>query len=167
MLCTAYPAFSQVERGDKEVSFLGYYNTIVGEDVNPNASGSLQISYGNYFTPALLVGIAPTLRFYASEDRYGDMEVKTDFSGSIFFNLNFSTTSKTVPYITGQYYQWTFDIPEESEFSDYSYINIGFGIKNFINEYAAFNTLGTYGFSLAEDAETALITVMMGLSFIF
>ena len=116
-LTIAIPAFTQVERGDTEVSFLGYYNTIVGEDVDPNASGFLQISYGKYLTPNLLVGIAPNLRFYASEDQSGDMEVSTDISGSIFFNLNFSTSSKTIPYITGQYYQFTFDIPDEAEFT--------------------------------------------------
>ena len=43
-------SFAQIESGDKEVSFLGFYSTFVGEDVEPNGYGSLQISYGKYYS---------------------------------------------------------------------------------------------------------------------
>lgn len=107
------------------------------------------------------------LTFSSGQDEYGDPKVNTNWSGSVFFNLNFSAASKFIPYLSGQYYQFTFDIPEGGKFSDYSYINAGLGFKNFFNEYAAFNTLVTYGFSLAENSQIGILTIMTGLSFIF
>ena len=103
-----------------------------------------------------------------ADDEQGEKTIETDWSGAIFFNYNFSTASKLIPYITGQYYQYTFDIPDDMEFKDFSYVNAGIGFKNFFNEYAAFNTLVSYGFSLAEDAENVgLLSIMAGLTVIF
>jgi hypothetical protein len=160
-------AFAQIEGGDTEVSFMGFFFTRIGEDIEANGAGSVQLSYGKYITPRLLLGVAPTMTFYTGQDEEGEPKLETDFSGSIFFNFNFSTASKFIPYITGQYYQSTFDIPEDGEFTDYSYINVGLGFKNFFNEYAAFNTMVSYGFSLAEDADWANLVVQTGISFIF
>ena len=166
LLCSG--AWAQIERGDTEVGFLGYYITRVGEDVEVNGSGIIQLSYGKYITPKLQIGFSPNVRFYLADDEQGEKIIKTDWSGSVFFNLNFSTASKFIPYITGQYYQFTFDIPDDREFTDYSYVNVGIGFKNFFNEYAAFNTLISYGFSLAEDAQNVgLLSIMTGLTFIF
>ncbi len=159
--------FGQVESGDKEVSFLGYFSTFVGEDVEPNGYGSLQISYGRFMSKYLELGIAPTLSFSTIQNEDNETELKTQLSGSVFFNLNLAAASKTIPYISGQYYQFRFDIPEDQEFSDYSYANVGFGIKSFFNEYAAFNTQVIYGFSLAEEAEGGILMILTGLSFIF
>jgi len=162
-------AWAQIERGDSEISFMGYYVTLVGEDIEVNGSGVFQLSYGKYITSRLQIGIAPNLRFYLAEEEDGEKVLKTDWSGSVFFNFNFSTASKFIPYITGQYYQFTFDIPEDAEFTDYSYVNVGIGFKNFFNEYAAFNTLVSYGFSLAKEREknVGLLSIMTGLTFIF
>lgn len=167
LLITVSPVLAQVEAGDTEVSLLGYFSTFVGDDVDPNGSGSVQLSYGKFVTPFLQLGIAPTMNFRTGEDEMGDPKVETDFSGSVFFNLNFSVASRTIPYITARYYQFTFDIPDEAEFTDYSYMTVGLGVKNFFNEYAAFNTLATYGFALAEESEGGIIVIMTGLSFIF
>ncbi len=160
-------SFAQIESGDKEVSFLGFYSTFVGEDVEPNGYGSLQISYGKYYSRYLQLGFAPTLSFSTGQDENGDPKIDTQLSASVFFNFNLAAASRTIPYFTGRYYQFTFDIPEGAEFGDYSYVTLGFGIQNFINEYAAFNTLGTYGFSLAKDSEGGIVLIMAGLSFIF
>ena len=164
--------FGQVEAGDKEVSFLGFFATQVGEDIDPNGFGSLQISYGRFMSKYLEIGIAPTLSFSMFYNQQsGESELKTQLSGAVFFNLNLAAASKTIPYISGQYYQYTFEIEDEAEFTDYSYVNVGFGIKSFFNEYAAFNTQVVYGFSLAklepEQTKTGLLMIMTGLSFIF
>jgi len=160
-------SFAQIEPGDKEVSFLGFFSTFVGEDVEANGFGSLQISYGKYYTKYFQLGIAPILSFSTSKDEDGDPKIDVQFSGSVFFNLNLVIASKTIPYVTGRYYQYTFDIPEDRDFSDYSYITFGAGVKSFFNEYAAFNTLVTYGFSPAKDANGGIVMIMTGLSFIF
>lgn len=168
MLLVTSGAYAQIEKGDTELSFMGYFRSIVGEDVDVNGSGSFQLSYGKYITPKLMIGLAPVLSFFVAEDEGGDPIIESDWSGVAFFNYNFSTASKFVPYLTGQYFQWTFDIPEGSEFTDFSYVNVGLGFKNFFNEYAAFNTLVSYGFSLAEGAEgIGVLSIMTGLSFIF
>lgn len=167
LMMIAGGAYAQIESGDTEVGFQGYFLTILGEDIDANGSGSVQVSYGKYLSSKLLIGIAPIMSFSTSEDDQGDPTIETSWSGSVFFNYNFSTASTFIPYITGQYYQFTFDIPEDEKFTDYSYVNVGIGFKNFFNEYAAFNTLVTYGFSLRENAEFGLLTIMTGLSFIF
>ena len=77
-----------------------------------------------------------------------------------------ATASKTVPYLAAQWYQTDFD-PEDGEFSDYSYVNFGFGIRNFFNEFAALNTSVNYGFSLAEDSEGGVLLILTGVSVIF
>jgi len=159
---------SQIEKGDTEVGFMGYFTTRVGDDVESNGAGAIQLSYGKYITPNFEWGIAPTLTFYTQEDwQTEEKEIKTDWSGSFFFNLNLSTTAKTFPYITGRYYQFTFDIPDNMDFTDFSYVTVGLGIKSFFNEYAALDILGTYGFSLAEEAEGGIINILTGLSFLF
>ncbi|MCK5739243.1 hypothetical protein KAH55_08680 [bacterium] len=160
-------AFAQVESGDREIGFMGFYSTFVGDDVETNGFGSLQLSYGKYFGRNLQLGIAPIFSFSTSEDDDGDPIVDTQISGSVFVNLNLTTASKTVPYITGRYYQYSFDIPDDAEFSDYSYMTVGAGIKNFINEYALFNTVVTYGFSPNEDNEGGIIMILTGFSVIF
>ena len=166
LICSG--AWAQIEKGDTEISFMGYYITRVGEDVEVNGSGVFQLSYGKYITPRLQIGISPNLRFFLADDEQGEKTIETDWSGAIFFNYNFSTASKLIPYITGQYYQYTFEIPDDMEFKDFSYVNAGIGFKNFFNEYAAFNTLVSYGFSLAEDAENVgLLSIMAGLTVIF
>lgn len=171
ILLAASAVHAQIEQGDTEVSFLGQFSTIVGEDVDPNGFGFVQLSFGKYFTRNLLMGIAPSVSFATAQDEDGDQILEADFSGSAFLNFNFTTASTFVPYFTAQYYQRTFDIPEGREFTDYSYVNIGLGFKNFFNEYAAFNTLISYGFSLAEVPEgaskTGILVISTGLSFIF
>ena len=160
-------AHAQIEKGDTEVSFMGYFSTLVGEDIEANGFGSVQLSYGKYLTKNLLFGIAPTVNFSTGQDEDGDPELNIDFSGSAFLNFNFTTASTFVPYFTAQYYQYTFDIPEGAVFTDYSYVNVGLGFKNFFNEYAAFSTLVSYGFSLAEDAEWGILVISTGLTFLF
>ena len=167
MLIVIGAANAQIEQGDTEVSFMGYFASQIGEDIEANGSGSLQLSYGKYITPKLQLGIAPTLSFSTGQDEDGDAILETNWSGSVFFSYNFSTASKFIPYLSGQYYQYKFDIPDDAEFTDYSYVNVGLGFKNFFNEYASFNTQVLYGFSLAEEAEGGLLLIMTGLSFIF
>lgn len=166
VLAVCSPLFSQIESGDKEVSFLGYFSTFVGDDVDANGFGSLQISYGKYYTKYFQAGFAPTLSFSTVTEN-NESKLDVQISGSFFFNLNFAAASKTIPYITGRYYQYTFDIPEGAVLTDYAYVTIGGGVKSFFNEYAALNTLVTYGFSLREEAEGGILMIMTGLSFIF
>ncbi|MCK5148250.1 hypothetical protein KAR48_15950 [bacterium] len=169
VIILAGQTFAQVEAGDREVSFLGYYSTFIGEDFDANGSGSLQLSYSKFYTKNLQIGFAPTLRFSTGEYEDRKPKVEIDISASVFMNFNLATASKTIPYFTAQYYQYSFEIDTDNDekFTDFSYVTVGLGIKNFINEYAAFNTLISYGFSLREEAEGGLLLVMTGLSFIF
>lgn len=166
LLVLSVNAYSQIESGDKEISFMGYFSTRTGEDVDPNGYGSLQLSYGRYYGRNLEIGIAPILSFSTVKEN-GEQKIETQWSGSVFFNLNLASASKIIPYLTGRYYQYTFDIPDNADFSDYSYVTVGGGIKSFFNEYAALNTLVTYGFSPNTDNEGGVVMIMTGLSFIF
>ena len=154
-------AFAQIEQGDSEVRFLFFYSKVGGDD--SDVSGSLQLSYGKFFTPNLQVGVGPRINISS----WAGGETKTKFSGSVYATYNFSTASRTVPYLSAEWYQMDFSPEEGREFTDYAYITIGFGVRNFFTEYAALNSAISYGFSLASEAEGGLLMIMTGLSFIF
>jgi len=170
-------AFSQVEQGDKEILFSGTLTSIVGIENYSAMNIMLNLSYGYFVTDNLQLGIGPMLSYSRtktinpSHSPYDeDEEVineETNVSGYAFFNFNFSTSGKTVPYISGQWYQFKFKPEEGRKFSDYSYANIGIGVRNFITEYAALNTSANYGFSLSKDTEGGILLVTTGLSLIF
>jgi len=178
MIVVSSFSYAQVEKGDSEIIFSGMFMSIVGIENYSSMTASLNLNYGYFLTKNLEIGIGPIFTYSRTEQTYtnynffsGSSEEKNvnenkNLSGTVFFNLNFSTSSKTVPYLSGQWYQTDFN-PEEGEFSDYSYGNIGFGIRNFFNEYAALNTSINYGFSLAKEAEGGVLLVMTGVSVIF
>lgn len=154
-------ANAQVEKGDSEIRFLFYYSHIYADEFSSGGRGSLQISYGYFLIPNLQIGIGPQMTFTRAFDG-----TKTKFSGSVYFTFNLTTASKTVPYINAEFYQMDFS-PEWGDFLDYSYINIGLGVRNFFTEYMALNSAITYGFSLATEAEGGMLMIITGLSFIF
>ena len=154
-------AYGQVEKGDSEIRFLGYFNRVSGDEYS-STSGSIQVSYGYFITPKLQIGAGPQLTFSDGVDDGVDVQ----FSASVFLNYSISVGSKTVPYITGQWYQMDFS-PEDGEFTDNSFITIGFGVRNFFTEYAALNTAIYYGKSLNSDMDGGLLMIMSGISIIF
>ena len=160
-LTITIPAGAQIEKGDSEIRFLFFYSHVSGDEFSTGGRGSLQVSYGYFLTPALQIGLGPRITFLRSGDG-----TESTLSGSAYFNYNFTTASKTVPYVYGEWYQMDFS-PEFGEFTDFSYINIGLGVRNFITEYAALNSSITYGFTLASASKGGLFMVMSGLSFIF
>ena len=84
---------AQVEQGDSEIRFLGFYSQMVGTENDFGGSGSVQLSYGYFLTPFLQIGVGPQISFSEGANA-GSTEVS--FSGSAFFNYNFSTSSKTI-----------------------------------------------------------------------
>lgn len=173
-------SYAQVEKGDSEVIFSAMFMSIVGVEDYSSMTGSLNLNYGYFLTDNFEIGIGPTITYTKSTSTFLSYDPNTfslteekytsetaNVSATAFFNFNFSTSSKTVPYITGQWFQTDFDPEDDMKFSDYSYINVGFGVRNFINEYAALNTSVNYGFSLAENAEGGVILALTGVSVIF
>lgn len=154
-----------ISRGDNEITFNGFVFTSVGTD-SKNSFGNLFLSYGKYYTDKLLIGLAPGISISTTHTAEGT-EVKTDLSGQLFANYNFSVVKKGFPYVKGSYYQSTFDIPDGASFTDYGVMQIGLGYKLFFNEFASIDTSLNYGKSLAEGAEGGSLMLMTGLSFIF
>ncbi len=170
---------AQVETGDSEVIFSGMFMSIVGIDNYSSVTASLNLNYGYFLTKNLEIGFGPTVThtrtkmtfttfdFFQGEKEEEHIDETTNVSGTVFINLNFATASKTVPYFAAQWFQSDFNPKGEQKFSDFSYLNVGFGIRNFLNEYAALNTSVNYGWSQAENAEGGIILVLTGLSVIF
>ncbi len=149
-----------IEKGDSEVQFAAFYIMMMYKDFRMGNS-TILLSYARFLTSRLQIGIAPQI----STTTFSD-QVDTQLSASAFINYNFSSASRLIPYVSCQWYQRDFS-PEYGDFIDYSYINLGVGLRNFFNQYAALNTSITYGFSLNPDNEGGLLTIMSGLSFIF
>jgi hypothetical protein len=155
-------ASGQVEQGDSEVNFIGFYSTMVGTENSLGGFGTIMFNYGYFVTSHLEIGIGPQISFSSSEEG-----TETKFAGTAFMNFNFSTSSRMVPYISAQWYQTDFEIAENQSFTDLSYVNVGLGLRSFFNKHLALNNSVNYGFSLAEDAEGGMLLFMSGLTFVF
>jgi hypothetical protein len=161
ILCMSSVAFGQVEKGDTEIQFMGYIASI-----SDLTTGSIQVSIGYYFTPKLQIGIGPavTIMSYTFIDYWGIelTETEVELSSTLFGTYNFSTSERLVPYVTATWYQLTYDIPELLDFTDFSFITAGGGLKYFLNENVAVNSSLMYGFSLG--GGDGLLLLFSGLS---
>ncbi len=167
MLLWSLNLSAQIERGDSEISFLGYYSTMVGTDYRSGGTGIIQFSYGYFVSSYLQLGIGPQVTFtpgYSSAYYHSSGEVK--LSASAFFNLNLNTDSKTIRYIFSQWYQSDFS-PPSGNLTDAAFLTFGVGIRNFFTEYAAINTAASYGISMAKNSKLGMLMIISGLSFIF
>ena len=160
MLVIVSTSFAQVEKGDSEMLFNATYLTLTGVDYDMSM-GSIMFNYGYYLSDKFKIGLGPTINITTVEG-----ETETDFSASAAFTYNFSVASKTIPYAHAQWYQMDFD-PEYGDFIDYSYVNIGFGVKNFFNEYVALDTGISYGFAMSSETEGGVLMVLSGFSVVF
>ncbi|MBN2414673.1 hypothetical protein JXO52_02475 [bacterium] len=154
------PGSIGIERGDKEVSFMGFYSKIVGTDFDMGGIGSFNLGGGYFFTRNLQLGAETQVLIYPGF--MGGTDVI--FSFSLYGSYNFQTGSKFIPYVTAKWYQDEV-VPGDDLLED-AYFTIGGGFRNFFNEYAALNTSITYGFSLGGTGERVL-TIMGGVSVIF
>lgn len=148
LLCLSSMAFGQVEQGDTEIQLMAYWASTSGLSI-----GIIHALIGYYITPNMQIGAGPaitimTIWTYDFSAWEADTETEVEISSSFFGTYNFSTSEKLIPYITATWYQLTFDVPEWMDFTDFSYITVGGGVKYFLNEYVALNGSATYGFSL-------------------
>jgi hypothetical protein len=162
LMFVAGSAFAEegVEEGDLEISFFGMYTKGTGDlDVS---FGMIQVRMGKYFTDKLLLGVAPGLQIF---DAGGYSS--TDATFEVFSAYNFSTASRTIPYVKGSLNQTKTDIPDNQDFLDYAFLQAGFGVKNFFNEYAALDTSIAYGFSIGQGPDSGNLMLLSGITFVF
>jgi len=146
-----------VEGGDVEIGFQAYYMTVLGEGGGDFQIGSVVLRLGTYLSSRFELGLAPNLSFFSEE---------VSVNGSLFFQFNFTTASKIVPSISGQWLQYDFN-PEDRDFIDCSFIIISLGLQNFFTRYTALNTSVDYGFALTDASAGGVLRVLTGLSCIF
>lgn len=154
------PGSIGIEKGDSEISFMGFYVKMIGIENAPGGTGAINFSYGYFLNRNLQVGAAPQLLIYPGADG-----LYTIFSFSVFASYNFQISSKFIPYITVKWYQSEV-APGESIFMEQAYLTFGGGFRSFFNEYAALNTSISYGFNLGGLEET-ILTIMSGVSILF
>ena len=156
------PGSIGIERGDKEVGFMGFWSKMIGNELTSAETGMIRLSFGYHWTDRLQVGAAPQWIITASEGG-GTWYF---FSVSFFVNYNLTTSSKMVPYITGEWFQENFYFGMDDILS-HAYLTLGGGLRNFFNEYAALNTSIKYGFSLGGEGKRTVLTITSGVSVIF
>lgn len=149
-----------VEKGDREFAFAGMYYTLTGD--GDYSFGNVQFRMGQYFTDKLLLGLAPGLNISDTGE-----DTSTDLTLELFGAYNFVTNSRTIPYVKTSLYQSRTDIPDDQEFTDYTFLQAGFGVKNFFNEYAALDSSISYGLSIGQGADSGILMLLTGISFIF
>ena len=159
---SAGPGDVGIEKGDSEIQFAGFYMKMISKYFDMGGTAFIQVSYAKFITSRFQIGIAPQITI----SQGSGSETQTNISASAFFNYNLATASKMIPYVSGQLYQGDFS-PEYGDFMDYSFINVGAGLRNFLNQFAALNTSISYGFALSSANEGGILIIMSGLSFIF
>jgi hypothetical protein len=138
LLVAAVPAGAQIEKGDKELQANLFLFTVSGVTLI-NTSASL----GYFSSEQLEYGGGPNIS-YISGPGFSDTTVGL----MLFGRYHFTTTSKTVPYLCGQWYQFDLAPGDEVDFVDMSYLQFGGGFKYFLSEDFAFDMSGEFGFSL-------------------
>ena len=136
-------AFSQVEKGDKELSFFGNLNA---PTEGGGGNGSLAVAITQYLSPNFSMGTSLIMSFYSGPADYldpseGNTIKMTPFIG-IFATYNFlSSSGKVLPYIGGEY---TFSWVENLDTSGFVPIVVTeglhfaggkLGIKIFVTEF--------------------------------
>lgn len=152
MFSTSLFAQADIEQGDSELGFFASYFSTEDSDF-----GYINLNYNYYITSHLKIGVGPTIMINSDD---------TEFSGSFSIGYNFSTSGRAIPYIDAYWYQQDFD-PEYGDFTDFSFVNFGVGLKNFFNQYVALDSKIAYGMSLAENSESGILQVTSGLSVFF
>ena len=141
-------AYSQVEKGDSEVQLKG--SIVAMESITMMF---VQGTYGYFYSPNFEVGLGPTITYF---DFWGFDE--TTLGSSIFARYNFVKNTKQVPYLSGQLYQSDFSPAIGTSFTDYTFIQVGGGIKFFVNEYVCYDVSANYGFGLGDIGGALLIS---------
>ena len=150
-------ADAQVEEGDKEIQVLGYFMSMSGISMM-----TVQFTYGMFIKPNIEIGAGPQITRIDTD--FTDPE--TTLSSSFFGRYYFESTTKYVPYVGGQWFQYDFTPPEGLGFFDYSFIQVGGGVKYFVNEYIAWDVSANYGFGLGSGGDGVFL-LMGGLSAFF
>ncbi|MCF8364302.1 MAG: hypothetical protein K9H16_00880 [Bacteroidales bacterium] len=147
-----------IQKGDKEILFSGYMSTNTNFDYG---YANFFFSYSKYVTNRLSLGVGPTLSFSFSDDTESNLGL------SIFTKYNFNQTKKTVPYASLSYYQYSFKTEGDTKLGDLASIQIGLGMKNFINEFLAVDSQLSYGFGLSSADNGGSLLLIIGLSYMF
>jgi len=170
-------AEAQVEQGDTEVLFSGFLaSTYVGS--SSSQLGSFQLSVGHFFTKNLQLGIGPmvtvrsvTVTLNQFGVNYSETDTDVILSGTAFININLLTNGRVIPFVRSTWYQMDFSPDEPADFTDFSYITAGAGVRIFTSRNIALVNSLDYGFSLADAPEgfdkPYTLTLQVGLSAIF
>ncbi len=106
LLFVSIVTFSQVEKGDKEITMFGNFNA---PTEGTGGNGSIAIGLTNYFSPNFSLGISMLMAFYTGPNfSTGENELKITPFYSMYVTYNFLTTNgKLLPYIGAEYtFSW-------------------------------------------------------------
>lgn len=146
---------AQAEQGDREVQFAG--SIYAAESFTMiNLTGV----YGYYIRDYIEIGGGPMITHM---EAYGFDN--TTIGGVFFGRYYFSTVSRSVPYLSGQWYQYDFAPDDPMSFFDASNLQVGGGIKYFINEYIAWDASANLGINLG--GGDVVLLIIGGLSAFF
>ena len=138
ILCLASITNAQIERGDKEIQLQG--SLITFEGITAIIANFM---YGKFITPNTEIGGGPMI-IYASA---GDDDA-SNISLTLFGRYNFVTGEKTVPYLSGQLYQFDISPEDPMDFIDFTFLQVGGGIKYFVSDNLAYDVSGNLGIGL-------------------
>ena len=155
LLLIAASASAQVEQGDREIQAVGAMYATAEMTVI-----TILGTYGYYYRPNVEFGVGPTIA-YVEVFGYD----QTMIGGTFYGRYYFSTNTKVVPYLAGQWYQFDFSPPEPLSFTDLSFLQAGAGLKYFISEHLAWDVSLNLGVGLGSSDTSMLL--LGGLSAFF
>ncbi|MDD5426284.1 MAG: hypothetical protein PHN52_07375 [candidate division Zixibacteria bacterium] len=138
ILCLVSISGAQVEQGDKEIQVQGSLIAFEGMTVI-----LVNFIYGKFITPNVELGGGPMVIYASSGD-----DDDSNISLTLFGRYNFVTGEKIVPYLSSQIYQFDISPEEPADFIDYTFLQVGGGLKYFVSDNLAYDVSGNLGIGL-------------------
>ena len=161
-------ARAQAKAGDKEIQIFGNVITIITPSTRignvtfggTSATGNLFINAGVFVSDNTEVGGGPSITI-SSDDPIFDTGV------SVFLRNFFGDQSaKIKPYVSVDYFIQSFNTSGNQSIADNQFLNVGGGIRDYLNEKTALDISVKYGFN-PKNSDLKLIIANIGITFVF
>ena len=168
MLAVPAVARAQAKQGDKEVKIGGSLFSVMSTG-STFTSGQFDFGVGYFVSDRFEITVAPRITVSASGSgsTSGGSSVDVDggvsFQGQYFFGAQ---SSMVKPYIGVTEIVESFKTNGGS-FQDNLYTGAIFGVKNYFSDRAAFDVNAQYGFRTSAPGDFQLLSVTVGITYLF
>jgi hypothetical protein len=162
MLAVPSVARAQAKEGDKEIKIGGSLFSIVSSG-STFTTGQFDFGVGYFVSDRFEITVAPRITVSSGAGSSVDVDGGVSFQGQYFFGAQ---SSMVKPYIGVTEIVESFKT-SGGGFKDNLYTGAIFGVKNYFTERAALDVNAQYGFRTSAPADYQLLSVTVGITYLF